>query len=107
MGSSDVEAVIAAQAALIAALDGGDVAMIERATAALSETLDAVRGKGGVHDVGRHRVDHALAQSEAARMRVNFMADRTRQRLDRLAARRGVRTRDTYTKRGLLAVFGR
>lgn len=107
MGSSDVEAVIAAQAALIAALDGGNVEAIEQTTAALSGLLVKIRAEGAVHDIDRHRVDHALKQSDAARTRVNFLADRNRERIDRLAARRGIERRETYTKRGRLAIFGR
>jgi len=101
----DVDRVIAAQASLIAALDAGDVAAIEVATTALSNMLTALRAGGAVVDASRERVDHALRQSDAARTRVNFLADRTRQRLDRLAERRGGRRPATYNSLGRLAAF--
>jgi hypothetical protein len=106
MTGSDIEGVITAQATLIAAIDAGDVAAIEAATAALSRMLSAVRASGAVADVSRDRVDHALKQTEAARTRVNYLADRTRQRLDRLAEIRGNRRPATYNSAGRFAVFG-
>jgi ethanolamine utilization protein EutA (predicted chaperonin) len=102
----DVEMVIAGQAALIAALDAGDVAAIEAATATLGTVLAALRARGVVGDEAGDRIDYALRQSDAARTRVNYLADRTRQRLDRLAARRGVTQSPVYTTRGRLSVFG-
>jgi hypothetical protein len=102
---TDVDRVIAAQAALIAALDSGDVAAIEAATTTLSGVLTALRSSGAVAGTSRERVDHALRQSDAARTRVNFLADRTRQRLDRLAERRGGRRPTTYDSLGRLAAL--
>lgn len=104
MTDADIESVIVAQAALIAALDAGDVIGIERATAALSRVLVAAKAGGAVAGVTRPRVDHALKQSDAARTRVNYLADRTRQRIDRLAERRGVKRPATYTSSGRFAV---
>ena len=106
MTETDIEGVIAGQAALIAALDAGDVAAIEAATASLSRLLSVVRASGAVIGVRHDRVDHALRQTEAARTRVNYLADRNRQRLDRLAERRGVRRPTTYNSAGRFAVFG-
>lgn len=104
MTETDIEGVIAAQAALIAALDAGDVAVIEATTATLSRLLSGVRSSGAVTGVRRDRVDHALRQTEAARTRVNYLADRTRQRLDRLAERQGARRPSTYNSAGRFAI---
>jgi hypothetical protein len=104
---ADIDNVISAQAALIAALDAGDVAAIETMTATLSQLLAAMRGSGAVANVRRERVDHALKQTEAARTRVNYLADRNRGRLDRLTIVRGGRTAVTYNTAGRLANSGR
>jgi hypothetical protein len=106
MTETDIEGVIAAQAALIAALDAGDVAAIEGTTTTLSRLLSAIRSSGAPTGVRHDRVDHALRQTDAARARVNYLADRNRQRLDRLAERRGARRPSTYNSAGRFAVFG-
>lgn len=102
MSEAVLEQVIAAQAALIAALDGGRVESIEAATHALSSALASVRGEGAWRgSTGAHaRVDHALRQTQAASVRVNYLADRTRQRLDSLAKLRGNSPTQTYDSRG-------
>lgn len=105
MSDADIEQVIDAQAALIAALDAGDVAAIEQATASLSQLLSGASRGGAVVAVRAGRIDHALKQTEAARTRVNFLADRTRQRLDRLAQRRGGQRPPTYNAAGRIALF--
>jgi len=66
----------------------------------LSRQLTVMRASGTVNAVTRDRVDHAVRQTDAARTRVNFLADRTRQRLDRLAERRGQRRPATYNAAG-------
>lgn len=105
MTGTDVDRVITAQAALIGALDTGDVAAIEAATRTLSGVLTALRSTGAVVGASRERVDYALRQSDAARTRVNYLADHTRQRIDRLAERRGGRRSATYDSLGRLAAF--
>lgn len=105
MGDDQIEAVIAAQGALIAALDAGDVGAIEAATRNLSAVIDSVRRAATVHATSntRARVDHALKQGDAARMRVNYLADRNRQRADRLTTQRGGGRAATYTAAGRFA----
>ncbi len=105
MTEADIEGVIAVQASLIAALDAGDVSAIEAQTATLSRLLSAMRSSGAVTGVSHGRVEHALRQSDAARTRVNYLADRNRQKLDRLAERRGARRPATYNSAGRFAVF--
>jgi hypothetical protein len=101
-----IEAVISAQAALIAALDAGQVSEIEAATDAMGHALVMLRSNT-VKPGGRARLDHALRQVEAARIRVNYLADRNRQKLARCAERRGLRAVTTYTATGGLGLSGR
>ena len=101
-----IDGVIAAQAALIASLDSGDVARIERATSLLAAAVERARSDGAVRvsPTTADRVMHALKQSDAARTRVNFLADANRQRMARLAVRRGVEAVPTYNALGRHAV---
>jgi hypothetical protein len=83
--ASTLEYVIRCQQRLIAALDARDAAALETATSELSDALTALRANGAVHDVERDRVDYAMKQAQAARIRVNVLSEWTRQRIDRLA----------------------
>lgn len=105
MNDDQIEAVITAQGALIAALDAADVAAIEAATRDLAALIESVRRSGSIRASNgtKSRVDHALKQGDAARMRVNYLADRTRQRADRLTAHRGGARAATYTAAGKYA----
>lgn len=105
MGDDQIEAVIVGQAALIAALDADDVGAIEAATRDLAAAVDRIRRSGAVRAQSdtRSRVDYALKQGDAARMRVNYLSDRTRQRADHLTARRGGQRATTYTATGRYA----
>ncbi|MES2290870.1 MAG: hypothetical protein V4530_14140 [Pseudomonadota bacterium] len=107
MTDEQIEAVIAGQAALIAALDAGDVGAIEAATRDLAAAVDTIRRSGAVRAQAttRSRVDYALKQSDAARMRVNYLSDRTRQRADRLTAKGGTTRAVTYTAAGRYAAL--
>ncbi len=105
VNETDIERLIAAQDSLIAALDAGDIAAVEVATAAMSRLLAMMRSHCTVGRVERARVDCALKQTEAARTRVNYLADRTRQKLDRMAERRGNQRPPTYTAAGRFAIF--
>lgn len=72
--------------AMIAALDKRDVAQIEHQTARLAELLHEYGQSRPepAHIDTRHQIDHALKQAVAASIRVNYHADWTRQRIDRL-----------------------
>ena len=85
-----LDAIIDAHTHLIAALDSGSVAAIELATVRLSHTLHTVAGATvePTQDA-RARVDHALRQSEAAGLRINYLADRNRQKLAKINPLRG------------------
>ena len=92
-----IETVIACQASLIEALDGGDASAIESATIGLSQAVDALRrdGTDGGGDV--ERFDYALRQSQAARIRINCLSQWNCQKIDRLEQIRGQRSSGYHT----------
>lgn len=83
--------------ALIRALDGDDLSAIEQATAALAEA---------VHEARRHdwhstpdlkeRLLSLAALAQAAQIRVNFLTDMIRRRVDAAAALRGAQPVNVY-----------
>lgn len=92
----------AAHEALIAALDGGAIDDIELRLDALREAVEAVRAAGAWHDSRRmkERAQRIVQLGEAARIRVNFLTDMTRQRLQMLAAARGDTAGIVYLRPG-------
>ena len=101
MTAAVIDQVIAAQTALIAALDVRDAEAIEQATAALNQAIGAMRAHDVWRDGGdvRDRIGHALKQSDAARIRINTMSEWTRQRIDGIARLRGMEPTHTYSNR--------
>lgn len=97
-----LDQVISRQDQLILALDERDADAIETATARLADALRALGAEGAVYDTPPQRVDHALRQAQAARIRVNVLADWTRQRIDRLSEIRSGSTL-TYSNKGISA----
>ena len=99
MTTALIDQLIAQHEALIAALDSRNVDQIEQATAKLNDTLAAMRAQ----DVWRgdsktrERINHALKQTYAARIRVNYLSDWTRQRIDSITELRGGASAQTYT----------
>ncbi len=90
----------AAHEELISALDANDIDGIERRLEQLRAATMAVRSAGGWRDIPQVR-EQALriAQlGEAARVRVNFLTDRTRHRLQMLASVRGDVTSTAYRR---------
>ena len=83
--------------ALIRALDGSDLAEIERATAALAEAVHEAR-KHDWHSTPdlRERLLNLAALAHAAQIRVNFLTDMIRRRVDAAAALRGKQPQFTY-----------
>lgn len=79
-----LEEVISCQERLIAALDARDVLALEDATAELETALGSLKASGAVYKAAGARLDFALRQSGAARIRVNVLADWTRQRIDQV-----------------------
>jgi len=86
---------------LISALDGGDVETIETRVEQLRSAIAAVRSSGGWRDMPqvRERAQRIRSLGEAARVRVNFLTDRTAQRLQMLASARGEAIGGTYRRR--------
>jgi hypothetical protein len=84
--------------ALLAALDGNDVAAIERASTALAGSLQALKGfDSWVADPDLKLAAERIGRlAEAAMMRVNVLGDRARRRADSLAAMRGQPIAATY-----------
>lgn len=91
MTADPLERLEAAHEALIEALDGDDVAAIELRIDLLRGAIDAVRAQGGWRDADqlKERARRIAQLGEAARVRVNFLTDLTRQRLQILGAVRG------------------
>lgn len=81
----------AAHENLIQALDAQDVDAIEQRVEALRLAITDVRAAGGWRETPgfKDRARHIAQLGEAARVRVNFLTDLTRQRLEMLAAVRG------------------
>ena len=92
-----LDALAGSHEALIRALDGDDLAEIERATAALA---------GAVNDARHHdwrsaaelkeRLLSLAALAQAAQIRVNFLTDMIRRRVDAAAALRGAQPVAVY-----------
>jgi hypothetical protein len=80
-----------AHEALIRALDGDDLAELERATAALAEAVHAARRHDGWQAAPemKERLLSLAALAQAAQIRVNFLTDMIRRRVDAAAALRG------------------
>jgi hypothetical protein len=100
VADTDLAAVIACQDRLIAALDQRDPSAIESASARLTAAIAQVRSRGAWHARGddHAQIGHALKQCDAAAMRVNYLKDWTRQRIDSLAAVRGWEGPQLYSK---------
>ncbi|MGB5077751.1 MAG: hypothetical protein WBO17_09755 [Sphingorhabdus sp.] len=100
MSAQALEQLIESQAALIAALDSGDVAAIELATQQMASAVETVRHQDAWHEQSTlGHLDHAMKQSQAARIRVNYLSEWTRQKIDHLGEIRGINSlsnRATY-----------
>jgi hypothetical protein len=98
--NSDLDAVTELQGALIAALDRHDVIAIEQATARLMSAVGALQRYGAI--VAEQRAldaaNHALRQNDAAKARIQFLGERNRQKIDRLATLRGQGSSARYEK---------
>lgn len=99
MTMGGIDRLIVCQDALLAALDARDAQRIETATADLASAIQAVKAQDVWRTAteGREKVDHAIRQSDAARIRVNYMADWTRQRIDQLTELRSGMPTTTYS----------
>ena len=99
-----LDRLIASETALIEALDGDDIAMLETAMANFRDTLDLLKNKGAWHATPETvaQLTRALALADAARVRVNYLTDRTRRRIDLLSDAAGVIPISGYRRDGRL-----
>jgi len=90
-----------AHANLISALDADEVEAIEGRIEQLRSAIAAVKTAGSWRDSAeaRDQAQRIRGLGEAARIRVNFLTDRTAQRLQMLAAARGDALGGTYRRR--------
>ncbi|NIJ08983.1 hypothetical protein FHS31_002613 [Sphingomonas vulcanisoli] len=105
MSAAALDTLIAREEALIAALDGQDVTQIESSTDAMRAALIELAAIGAWHnrvEVGE-RVIQAVKLAEAAKGRINFLADRNRRKLDRLATLTGAPLAPAYGRSGRLS----
>ena len=88
---SDLDAITELQSALIDALDRQDFAVIEQASARLTVAVSALQRHGAIvaERGALDATNHALRQNDAAKARIRFLAERNRQKIDRLAELRG------------------
>ena len=93
-----------AQTALIAALDAHDVDAIDAANAAVAVAVEEVRVVGGWRERPGLRDDliHILKGAEAARGRINGLADQNRRDLDKLISLAGAPRTTAYDRSGKL-----
>jgi hypothetical protein len=107
-GMSNIEAIIAIQAGLMDAIDARDIGQIETKTRDLSRALGQIRNRGAMVAGEKQKTDvgYALKQTEALRTRVNFMALRNREMMERLDQMRGTSTPHIYGNRRNMGVSG-
>jgi hypothetical protein len=86
MSEAALDNVIQAQKKLIAALDAQDVDAISAASEELAALLDVLRVDGAWYATSsaRYKIEFALKQTNAARMRVNYLSNWTRQKIEML-----------------------
>lgn len=94
-----------AQAALVAALDAHDLDAIESANAAVAVAVEQMRVVGGWRDRPGLRDDLMLTlkRAEAARGRVNALADQNRRQLEKLISLGGALQPVAYRRSGRLS----
>jgi hypothetical protein len=95
MTAHALDEIASCQEALIGALDANDPAAIEAAAASLDAAVAALRRSGCPLEL-RDALPEALALNQAARIRVNFLTDNNRRRLNAMAAIRGRASGLTY-----------
>ena len=105
MSLATLDRLEACQETLIRALDDNDVEAVEGAVANLHDAVYEVKAAGGWRDIEavKTRAARVLALIEAARIRVNFLTDQNRQRIEALAALRGQVGGSVYRRDGMPA----
>jgi hypothetical protein len=106
VSTAPLEALIREQRALIAALDSDDVEAIARHTATVEDALVRIRALAPRFTSAEAKAlaDEAMTLADAARVRINVLADMTSRRLTRLAVATGKgNAAPTYGRTGRLA----
>jgi hypothetical protein len=93
-----------AQSALIAALDSCELQALETANQELADALAALQAEGAWRERAelRDTLIHAIKSADAARARVNFLADANRRRLEHLVSLTRGQTPQAYGRNGRL-----
>ncbi len=89
MNGAAIEALIACQRALLAALDADDVDGIARHSATIEQAIVRIRATPR-DPADRGLAEEAMRLADAARVRINVLADTTARRITRLAAATGI-----------------
>lgn len=102
MTAAALDQLIAAEEIFISALDGEDIGAIEQAALTMRATLASVAASGAWNTNGETgaRLVQAMRLAEAAGGRVNYLADRNRRRLDKLAQLSGAQRPQAYSRYG-------
>ncbi len=106
MSTAPLEALVREQRALISALDADDVEAIAHATAAVEDVLVRIRALNPrfTSAEAKQLATEAMTLTDAARIRVNVLADMTSRRIARLAAATGKgKATQTYGRTGRIA----
>lgn len=90
---------------LIEALDANDIDAIEQRVDELRAAIAHVRSQGAWRECPRlkERAQRIVKLGEAARLRVNFLTDMNRRRIQTLTAARGEPAAAVYARRGRTA----
>lgn len=105
MNAEALDTLIEREAALVAALDAGELGLIESLTVGMASAIAAVASAGGWRERAdlRDRVLQALRLATEAGGRINFLADDTRRRMERLHTLSGRTTSGAYGRTGRMA----
>ena len=99
MSSRSIQVLIDRQAALIKALDSGEISAIELATQQMASAVKVVSAQGVWSDRSElDQLNYAMKQTHAARIRVNYLSEWTRQKIDQFAELRGLKTTTSRSK---------
>lgn len=97
MNLASLDRLTASHEALIRALDGDDLGAIEGASRDLAAAVAEVKAEGLLPGAAtRERLTSLAALAHAAQIRVNFLTDKIRRRIDAVAALRGAEPAMTY-----------
>lgn len=104
MSGAPLDALIATERALIAALDADDIDAIARHSGEVEQAILHVRAAGTTGVAGRReQAEEALRLADAARVRLNVLSDMTDRSLARLSSATGRgRATATYGRNGRL-----